>query len=166
MRSFSNFDVYAGLAPGISSSILFGLDSDSYNYVALESLNGTAINGTNCNLWIAPKYGGHFSWTNQENSTAMLHESLGGVRLNGHSVGEGSTFNLVAGQTDTLEWSYMVTPLIQLNLLLGLFGLGMTCGGPFYTISKWRDDHDIKGMIAGTVITLVGAALLLGWLFT
>ena len=62
-----------------SSSILFGLDSDTYNYVALEPLNFTAINGTNCYLWMAREYGGHFYFYAEENATVQINESLDSV---------------------------------------------------------------------------------------
>lgn len=135
-----------------------------YNYVALEPY-GSAINGTNGNLWVAGDYGGKLTFLAQENGTGIIHTSIGGVKWNGGVVDEGSEVSVLAGTVYTLEWSYTVTPWISLTLILGLMGLGMGLGGPFYIVSKWRDDHDIKGMVSGTVITLVGFALILGWLW-
>jgi len=160
IRSLSNFDVYM-----YSSSLAFGLDSDEYKYVALEPLNFTAINGTNCELWTARMYGGKFSFTAQENAQVMIHENVGNVRWNGGSVGEGINADVIDGNQYTLEWSYTMAPLIPLTLILGLMGVGMGLGGPFYIVVKWRENHDFDGMIAGVVIMLIGFAFIIGWLW-
>jgi len=163
VRNFQPFNVY------LHASILFQLDNVQYSYVALEPLNDTVINGTSCSLWIAPSYGGKFEFDALENAVVQVNaemSDIGNVRFNGVGAGDGSQFNVLSGNTYTLEWSYTVAPLISMALILGIMGCGMSLGGPFYIISKWRDEHDVKGMITGTVIMLVGFALLLGWLFT
>ena len=55
----------------LASSILFQLDATNYAYVALEPLNSSIINGTSCNLWMAPDYGGKFQFTAQDLS--LIH---------------------------------------------------------------------------------------------
>ena len=152
----------------LTSSLLFQIDSTNYAYVALEPLNSTIINGSSCTLWMAPDYGGKFQFTAQDNAVVQINTEMyeiGKVRFNGVSAGDGSQYNIVSSQVYVLEWSYVIAPLISMALILALIGICMSFGGPFYVISKWRDDHDIRGMINGTVIMLIGFAFLIGWLF-
>lgn len=160
VNNIQNFDVY------LPNSILFQLDSVNYNYVSMEPVNSTVVNGTAASMWIAPNYGGKFVFTAQENATVLFHETIGGVKWNGGAIGEGIFASIVSGTTYTLEWGYTVTPILPFSFILGMVGVCMGLGGPFYIIYEWRDNKDIKGMIAATVIMLVGYALIIGWLFT
>lgn len=160
VRSETNFQVY--FPQGLS--ILFQMDTITYNHVALDPVIGN-LNGTNGQLWMAEAYGGKFSFTAQENATLLLTESLGGVRINGEGYGTGSNYTIYAGNVYTFEWSYVLAPMLPFSFLLGVIGLGMLFGGPIYTIHQFRQ-HEYRSLITGTVITLVGAALIIGWFWS
>lgn len=158
VRSFNNFQIYSE-----GQAILFGIDSVEYNYVAIQPVNGT-WNATNCNLWMAQNYGGHLSFTSNEIVTLMFTLSIDNVKVNGVMVGTGENVTLPASGVHTVEWSYTLNPYLPFGLILGILGACFLLVGPLYIIYQFRH-HEYKALITGLVITLVGIAFIIGWLW-
>lgn len=159
IRSLENFDLYL-----YHGSLLIGLDSTDYNYVALEPY-GSAVNGTNCYLWTAQEYGGHLYFLCQENGTAILHETVDSVRVNGVPYSEGDLITFIAGVGQDIEWSYTLAPMINLDLGLGIFGLLLCFICPIGIIKALRE-HDVdRATLVYFIGLCLGVAFLWGWLF-
>lgn len=158
VRSFDNFNVYFPQG----NSILFLLETINYNYVALNPTLGN-LNGSDSSLWVAPNFGGQFVFTAQETCLVELTESIDTVKVNGIVYETGNTFSVNSGTQYIIEWSYTLTPLLPFSLILGVLGLCMVFGGPIYAVHSFRKEEYRTALITCTIITLVGAALVIGW---
>lgn len=158
VRSFNNFQIYTN-----GTAILFGIDSVDYNYVALQPTSGT-WNATNCNLWMAANYGGHLSFTSNSEVTLLLTTSIDNVKFDNNPYTSGRSYTFPASGVHTIEWSYTLNPYLPFGLILGILGACFLLIGPMYLIYKFRH-HEYSGLVTGVVITIIGIAFIIGWLW-
>lgn len=127
--------------------------------------NMGAIDGVNCQLWVAPEYGGRFYMMCGANSTIQIHESVDSVRVNGAPYSEGDTLKLVQGTGYSFEWAYTLAPLLPIDFLFGMVGLLGCFVLPLYMIKKLKE-HDVDTAVLFCFIGLcVCIAFVVGWLW-
>lgn len=165
VRTLNNFDLYFPQG----NSILFQIDTVAYNHVALNPVVGN-LNGTTGQLWIAQNYGGQFSFQAQENCVVELTESLGAVKVTSGTITDtyasGDIVPINSGLNYAFAWSYTLAPMLPFSLIIGIIGVGMVFGGPIYAVHSFRQGEYRTALITCTIITLVGAALVIGWFYS
>lgn len=167
VNTLNNFQLYFPQG----NSILFQMPGEIgaiSQYVALNPVVGN-LNGTSGTVWLASAYGGKFTYQAQEDATLTLAETVGAVRISGgvyigEPYGSGSNITTVSGSTYTFEWSYVFEPILPISLIMGIIGVCMVFGGSFYSIHNVRE-REIKQVVNGLIIALIGFALIVGWFY-
>jgi len=131
--------------------------------ITLTVTSGT-LNGTSASLAMYPT-SGTLTFTALENGAIALTSTSNATTF--HINGEVATSaSLVNGQSYTIEWSFLEPEfLLPVMFILGMFGLGSMFGGPIYGIYKVKHGEYYEGFKTGLVITVLGAALTIAWLW-
>jgi hypothetical protein len=131
--------------------------------ITLTVTSGT-LNGTGGTLAMYPT-SGTLTFTALENGAITLTSTSNGTTF--HVNGEVATSaSLVNGQSYTLEWSFLEPEfLLPVMFILGMFGLGSMFGGPIYGIYKVKHGEYYEGFKTGLILTVLGVALTIAWLW-
>lgn len=160
VRSLTDFEV--NFPQG--TSLRFQMSNNASQYVALSPVVGD-LNGTDASLWVAVAYGGKFEWTSTTNTTLLLNCSVDNVKINGQLRTTGQNTTITEGINNIVEWSYTLSPIMPISLVMGLAGVAMFFGGAFYGVHEGKK-QEWKHAISGLIIALIGFALIVGWFYT
>jgi hypothetical protein len=131
--------------------------------VTLTVTSGT-LNGTSGTLAMYTT-SGKLAFTAMDNGIVSLSSTSNATTF--HINGEVATSaSLVNGQSYTIEWSFLEPEfLLPVMFILGMFGLGSMFGGPIYGIYKVKHGEYYEGFKTGLILTVLGVALTIAWLW-
>ena len=164
--SGSNFTVYF---PSISS---LAFQNDIDRTITLTTTSGI-LNGTSGQLSMAEN-SGTLQFFSLDNAVIKVEYTLidGNVQVNGdqnktaHRLESGESFTIELGNTITLSWVTPLQPLLPYIFILGMIGLLCTFAGPIYGIYQVKHQEYYEGFRTGLVITVLGVALTIAWLWS
>jgi hypothetical protein len=132
--------------------------------ITLTVTSGT-LNGTSGTFAMYPT-SGRLTFTSQEAGAITLTSTSNATnfRINGEVA---SSASIVDGLNYVIEWSFLEpTLLLPIMFILGMFGLGSMFAGPIYGIYKVKHDEYYEGFRTGLVVTVLGIALMIAWLWS
>jgi hypothetical protein len=159
----SNFQILAGK----DGTIAFQHPDVEYvtlgDTITLTITNGT-LNGTSATLKMY-QTSGTLTFTNQ-NTTTITLTALNNSTAFWINTAKTNIGTLTAGNTYTIQWSILEPELwLPLMFILGMFGLGSTFAGPLYAIHLLKKNEYRDALVNGTLITALGIALTIAWLW-
>jgi len=166
---------YAQNALGQNCQVVFpstsslGFQNDIDKTVTLEITNGI-LNSTTNNLKIYDG-GGHFRFTALNNTQIKIDYTVTAVKVSGDQnhenrvVTSGSTITVNAGDNVLISWDITLEPWLPVMFIIGMVGLASTIGGPVYVYHKIKEGKYYEGFRNGLVVTVIGVAFVLAWLW-
>jgi len=133
--------------------------------IAVVTVDSGTWNGTNCqlNMYVS---GGSLYFESLDSATlSFSNVSQFIFKVNGEPY-TGVPVNILGGQPYTIEWYLTsVVWLLPYMFILGMVGLSASFAGPMYAIYKVKHGEYYEGMRLGVIITALGFALVIAWLW-
>lgn len=142
--------------------------------IVYQAVGGTALftvasgiwNGTNGELTMYASSGRLYFEALHDASLSFSNVSEFRFTVNGELY-SGGTVNILTGQAYTIEWqSTGVVWLLPFTFIIGMVGLASSFAGPMYAIYKVKKGEYYEGMRMGVIITALGFALTIAWLWS
>ena len=149
------------------SSLAF--QSDINSNLILQVING-ALNSSEFDVKIN-NGGGSFQFTSEKNTRIKIIYSDGEVKVSGDQgnpprfIESGSEIKINAGDSVHITWDRGIEPLLPMMFVFGMVGLGAMIVGPLYAINKIKNREYLEALKTGTVVTVIGIALFIAWLW-
>jgi hypothetical protein len=160
----TNFHVYASQWASI------GFQMPLTKIISIRAISGN-INGSNSLVWI-DSLEGHFTTTLNETATVEVNysPSINSAHLQGIFMNSGDSLSIMAGSILVLDWDMYtggepVNFLVPINFLFGMIGLASMFIGPMYGVYKIKHKEFQSGFVTATVLTILGLALFIAWLW-
>jgi len=109
--------------------------------------------------------GGIFHFVSLNNSEVEITYTVDNVKVNGEPIASGSSVSFASGSTNVIEWGLTLTPMLPFMFIFGMIGLGSMIGGPLYAIHLFKRHEYYNGFVYGLIITVLGFALFIAWLW-
>ena len=109
--------------------------------------------------------GGFFRFISLNDSEVEITYTVDNVKVNGEHITSGSSVSFASGTTNVIEWDLTLTPMLPFMFIFGMIGLGSMIGGPLYAIHLFKQREYYNGFVYGLVITVLGFALFIAWLW-
>jgi len=153
----------------ILSGTTLQFQNDVDKLVTLEVTSGL-LNSTTNKLYIYDG-GGQFRFNALNDSTIKISYTVPNVKVNGDQdnnlrvIKSDSSITVSAGNQVSIVWDMVYAPLLPIMFIIGMFGLGSLFGGPLYAIHQIRQRKYRDALVNGIVITVLGVAFVLAWLW-
>ena len=116
--------------------------------------------------------GGYFGFT-ALNATQITIDFVGidTVQVAGdqnnenHIIASGTTITIDAGNNVVISWNFIIKPWLPFLFIIGMIGLGASFAGPLYTVNKIKEKEYYEGFRTGLILTVIGIAFVLAWLW-
>jgi hypothetical protein len=159
----SNFQLYFPATTKLAFQHCSSLYSVNPFTVTLTVNSGT-LNGTSTTLTMGES-SGTLTFQNEEN-TIISFPLTDEVTITVNGQRYSTPVSLLPNQGVTISWNYFKPEfLLPIMFILGMFGLGSMFGGPIYGIYKVKHGEYFDGFKTGLVITVLGIALTIAWLW-
>ena len=115
--------------------------------------------------------GGFFHFTALNDTQIKITYSNCTVKVGGDQgnelriINSGSTIIANAGDSVLIVWDKQIEPWLPMMFIFGMVGLGAMIGGPLYAINKIKKRQYLEALRAGTIVTVIGIALFIAWLW-
>ena len=151
------------------SGTALAFQNDVKKNVTLSITTGT-LNSSDASLKIYSG-GGHFKFASVNQTTIKIVYSVTNVKASGDQgnklrhIPSGGSITVDAGDNVFIQWDMMLEPLLPLMFILGIIGLLGCFGGPIYTVYQVKREKYYDAFVNGLIITAVGIAFVLAWLW-
>jgi len=165
-KEISEVENFQILFPSGSS---FGLQNTVDKSVILNIVEGT-LNSTDYTLKIT-RGGGYFRFSAKEDVKIRITYTVDNVKVSGdqgkslRSIRSGNTIDVNSSDSVLIQWDLALAPLFPLMAIIGIVGLSALFIGPSYGVWKMRKGHYYDGFVNGLIITVIGIALFMAWLW-
>jgi len=157
----SDFNIYLSSGENLNFQHLATDYSEAFQ-ITLSILSGS-LNGSDgkITIWLNE---GEMSFLSQDNATLQGEHIL--FIVNNNKFNEYA--NIENGDVVLLKWTnpYPLKPLLPIMFIIGMIGFGGLFGGPLYAIHKIKQKEYREGFINGVILTSIGVAFILAWLWS
>jgi len=149
------------------SSLAF--QNDINKQVVLQVINGM-LNSSENQLKLNSG-GGFFRFIATNNTQIKIVYSNCSVKVSGDQnnpqriIKSGTSITVNAGDSVLIQWDIPIEPWLPMMFIFGMVGLGAMIGGPLYAINKVKKREYLEGFRTGIVVTVIGVALFIAWLW-
>jgi len=115
--------------------------------------------------------GGFFRFTALNDTQIKITYSNCTVKVGGDQgnelriINSGSTITVSTGDSVLIVWDKQIGPWLPMLFIFGMVGLGAMIGGPLYAINKIKKREYLEALRTGTIVTVIGIALFIAWLW-
>lgn len=159
----SNFNLYFPA----TAKLAFQHCSSAYAvnpFIVTLTVNSGTLNGTDATLTMTGS-SGTLKFLNFETTTVAL-TAVEEVEITVNGQSYSAPVSLTPDQDVTITWSYFEVPwLLPMMFIFGMIGLFSTVGGPIYAYLKIKNGEYYEGCRTGLILTVVGLALTMAWLW-
>jgi hypothetical protein len=86
--------------------------------------------------------------------------------INKNQIDNNYVGNFTLGSNYEIFWENRILPAIPFTFIMGIVGLGCMFIGPWIIIDKLRKKEYEKALVTGFLVTFIGFAFFVGWVFT
>lgn len=131
------------------------LFNSSQTYLRITSGTGLFYFRSNNSMTMRVNYGG---------VTSVFVKGDQGQERRG--VTNNTVVSIDANDLVTVDWRIDLIPLLPLGFIFGMFGIVASFLGPYMAIKRLQKGNYQDGLIIGTVVTSIGVAFVLVWLWS
>jgi hypothetical protein len=141
-----------------------GVPWETYGATVTLTVTSGVLNGTSGTLAMYVS-SGKLTFTARDNGAVSLSSTSDTTNFHVNGQLTNSTV-IVNGQSYVIEWGFSEPQfLVPMMFIFGMTGLMCMFVGPMYGIYKFKHGEYFDGFRDGLIITVVGAALFIAWLW-